>query len=121
MAPRVTNTALRKFISTTQGKSYTVGAVTVLLVLVIFVAGIFPALSSILFQIQQNGERTEALQKIETKRQTLRALSSEEEEKHALTLSLNSNLPDTLDQKSLFDQINNIVASVGCDLLSVTF
>jgi Tfp pilus assembly protein PilO len=121
MAPRLTNTSLRNFISTTQGKSYTVGAVTILLVLVIFMAGIFPALSSILFQIQQNGERTNALQEIETKRQTLRSLSTEEQSKHAISLSLDANLPDSLDQTGLFTIVNNMVNSVGCQLISVTF
>ncbi len=119
--PRQTNATLRNFIATTQGKSYTVTGVTILLVLVIFIVGVFPAISSILFQAQQNGQRTTALDAIATKQTTLRALSTEEESKHAVSLSLNANLPDALNQSDILQNITGMANSAGCTVVSITF
>jgi Tfp pilus assembly protein PilO len=121
MAPRFSSTTLRNFIATTQGKSYTVVVVTVLLVIVIFLAGVFPALSSIFLQIEQNNSRTEALSQIETKRQTLRTLTAEEAEKRAVALSLDANLPSELDQIGIFTSLSNIAEDSGGELVAATF
>jgi len=121
MAPRFSSSTLRNFIATAQGKSYTIGVVTILLILVIFLVGVFPALSSIFLQIEQNSNRTQALEQIEIKRQTLRTLSVEESDKHAVTLSLNAYLPDKFDQVGIFNQLNEMATDTGSVLMAVTF
>jgi cell division protein FtsX len=79
MANRFRNDSLRTFIQTSKGKSYTVAAITILLVVVMFIFGVYPAISAIVAQINDNATRESVLSQIETKRDTLRTLVQTEQ------------------------------------------
>lgn len=119
--PRFTSKILKQLLSTSQGKSYTVAAITILLVLILFVVGIFPAVSSILFQVTENDSRRTALETIEEKRQIMRKLIGEEAEKKAVSLALETYMPDEIDQKYTLAKIAEIATEAEGNLIGVGF
>ncbi len=121
MPRRFSSDRLRKFIATQQGKSYTVVSITLLLVLVIFLVGVFPAISAITFQIQENSNRQTTLEAMEQKRLILRDLITEEKSKRAVTFALQASLPDSLAQAELFTDIQALVKNSGGVLNAVGF
>jgi Tfp pilus assembly protein PilO len=121
MANRFISDNLRNFIQTSRGKSQTVAATTILLLLAMFLFGVYPALGAIIEQIDVNAKRTDALGQIETKRLTLRDLVVEEGEKEAVALALNTSLPDELDQEALLSSIIGLVQETDNVLLAINF
>jgi Tfp pilus assembly protein PilO len=96
-------------------------SVTLLLVLAIFLFGVFPAISAITFQIQENNNRQDTLTALEQKRVILRNLIAEEKSKRAVTIALQASMPDDLLQAQLFTDIQKLTKNSGAVLTAVAF
>ncbi len=121
MASRFTNESLRTFIQTSKGKSYAVGAVTILLVVVMFIFGVYPAVGAIIAQVNDNASREDVLSQIEEKRDTLRSLVLTEQSNHAVSLSLETNMPSSLDQETLYNRLVDLAAKSNVSVVSTNF
>jgi len=53
MAPRFSSKQLSTFIATSRGKSYTVTAITAVLIIILVLVGVYPAISAILNQYSE--------------------------------------------------------------------
>jgi Tfp pilus assembly protein PilO len=98
---------MQRFIATSRGRSYTIVIITALLILVLIFLAILPAVNAIILQVNQNGDRLQALARIDEKREALRTLLSKHQENLSLAVGLAHALPYELDQEAL---INDIVA-----------
>lgn len=113
---------LREFIATSQGKSYTVLVVTTVLVLLIVLLGIFPAVSAILLQVEQNNTRHLAVGEIDSKRLVLRDLTAEQNTKPAVVAALNAAIPDgDIAQDKVFTFIQKTMAANQLKFSTVSF
>ncbi len=123
MAPKLSaSRQIDQILETAKGKSYAVTGVTVLLVVLIVLVGIFPAISAIIFQISENNSRQEALDQVNAKREILVGLVEEEQEKRAVSLALNNYLPNEISQQSVYDVVNQVLLSgVDVDVLAIRF
>lgn len=121
MAPRFSNPQLEKLLQSSQGKSYTVTAVTVLLLVVLVLIGVFPAVSAILFKINENGDRLDALAQITLKETTLRGLISREQDTTAVTAALNYYMPDAVSQDSIYRLVAQQGEISGAEILNIRF
>lgn len=108
-------------VATQQGKSYAVAAVTLLLMLVMIAFGIFPVVSALFAGIEQNSVKSELLEKMQTKRTILQKLIVEENSKHAVSLALESALPDSLDQVQVINNLNSLAQSTGSTINILNF
>lgn len=119
--PRLRSERLRTFLKTVKGKTYTVGAITTLLVIIIFLIGVFPAISAILLQVEDNQSRITALSKIDTKRTTLRTLSNGLSTSSLAVTALNAVLPENLVQEDILNQLNGLANEYNLQLLNISF
>lgn len=121
MASRFTNDSLRSFIKTSKGKSYTVAAITILLIVIMFIFGVYPAVGAIIAQVNDNTARENVLAQIETKRNTLRSLVLTEQSNHAVSLSLETNMPSSLDQETLYNRLVDLAKKANVSVISTNF
>lgn len=121
MAPRLDSKKLRDFISTSKGKSYTVAISTVALILLLVVVGIFPAVNSILYQVQENDRKLGVLGTMDTKITTIRSLVQQEQLKPTISAALDKALPNGVSQEVLFDLINQGASENSVTINSLAF
>jgi Tfp pilus assembly protein PilO len=121
MATRFNNAQLDQLLATSKGKSYTVIVVTVALIIVILLAGVFPAASAILLQVSENQNREAALQKVELKDSVLRKLVTQEKAKRAVSLALSSYFPDNITQENIYSRVAKIAADSKVEILAINF
>lgn len=108
-------------LNTRQKQSYALVAGTVLIQLLLIFGGVFPVISSILFQLEQNGTKSAILAQMETKETNLRTLINTETQKRPVTLALNAALPDGIDQSEFLDSINELAAKNSGVLIFLSF
>lgn len=121
MAPRFSNPTLQKLLTTAKGKSYTVSVVTVGLIIILLLVGVFPVVSSVFFQVSENQNKQQALTEIAEKSNTLTSLVQQEQTKRAVSLALDEYLPDGIGQEGVYTTINEIVGQTGVELASISF
>jgi Tfp pilus assembly protein PilO len=72
------NNSLQELLKTTQGKTYTVIIVTIILIVLMFSVAIVPAYRSVTDQIAQNRVKSEYLEQLSKKEDILRILANQE-------------------------------------------
>lgn len=112
---------INALLSTRQRQSYALVAITAFVALVLIGIGVFPIISSILYQLEQNGQKNEILVRMQTKEQNLRTLISAERQKREVTLALNAALPDTLMQSDFVESVNEIASKNQITLVFISF
>lgn len=108
-------------ISTRQGQSYAVLAGTLLLVIVLFGFGVYPLVSSIVYENEQNTIRQENLNKMEQKLSTLRQLIAEDQAKKSVSVALQSVFPDDVSQVNLIQDVTDTAKTDGVVIFSFGF
>lgn len=121
MARSTLNQRLNALLSTRQNQSYALILVTIFIVLILIGVGVFPIISSILYQTEQNALKSEVLTRMETKERNLRTLISTESQKREVSLALNAALPDKLLQSEILDSLNELVERNEVELIFVSF
>src|SRR5260221_5060878 len=115
------NKALNDLLSTSQRKSYFVGFVTVLFILVMVLAGILPAYSAFTFQNEENNKRDEAIDKLTSKLETTKGLTKEMEDKQPLIDYFNEVFPSVASQDSIVSLVNTLVNSNNVYFVRLSF
>lgn len=114
-------TRINALLSTRQRQSYALIVITIFITFVLIVLGVFPIISSILFQVEQNTSKGLILEQMETKERNLRTLINTESQKHEVTLALDAALPNTLDQSGFLETINELVDDHQAVLVFASF
>lgn len=112
---------LNELLSTAQNKSYFVGAVTVIFIVVMSLVGIIPAYSAFTFQNEENGKRDVLIEKLTKKLTISQALSREYDDKKAIVDYFAEAFPDNANQESIIMLLNDIVAVNNSFLQKMTF
>lgn len=122
MPQRYRNTTrLNELLSTSQNKSYFVGAVTVIFIVVMSMVGIVPAYSAFTFQHEENGKRDVLIEKLTKKLTISQALSREYDEKEAVVEYFAESFPDNADQEGIITLLNDIVNVNNSYIVKMTF
>ncbi len=112
---------LNEILSTSQNKSYFVGAVTVVFIVIMAMVGIIPAYSAFTFQNEENGKRDVLIEKLRKKLKTSQTLSEEYTNKSSLVDYFNKSFPASAEQQDIIDTINAIISNNGAQLNRITF
>jgi hypothetical protein len=112
---------LRQFLTTAQGKTYTVTFFTGLLVLILVVFVMLPSFTAIFGQLAENSEREAALQQVELKNSTIRTLLAQEQQNRAITVALQQNFPDKYNQSEISAHIIKLAEESSVFLTGVRF
>ncbi|MCA9379425.1 type 4a pilus biogenesis protein PilO [Candidatus Dojkabacteria bacterium] len=112
---------ITSLVATEQGKSYTVAAVTLFLLLIMIAFGIFPVVSAVFTGIESNAVKTELLAEMKQKQQIVRGLIVEESEKHAVSLALEAALPDDMGQVKFLNDLDSLANSTGTTINILNF
>jgi len=115
------NKRLNELLSTAQNKSYFVGAVTVVFIVVMSIVGIIPAYSSFTFQNEENTKRDQLIAKLTTKLTTSQALSKQYDSKQDLVAYFKITFPDLPNQQSIITLLDDITQTNNSHLQKITF
>jgi Tfp pilus assembly protein PilO len=118
---RNVNKRLNELLATSQNKSYFVGAVTVIFIVIMAMVGIIPAYSAFTFQNEENGKRDILIEKLKTKLATSQALSKEYDNKIDLVEYFAKSFPNNADQQGIVELINSMVNENSSFLDKITF
>jgi hypothetical protein len=119
---RFESTQLIKFLTTdSQGKSYATIAATIILMVVMFLIGVFPTISTIFQQNSINENRAAYLTKLEENLSALRTLGQAQTSLFAEVEALNAVLPTTLPQVEVISEISAMADELEVKLLAVSF
>ncbi|MBE2280412.1 MAG: hypothetical protein IAE91_08480 [Ignavibacteriaceae bacterium] len=123
MPPRYRNVnkRLNEVLSTSQNKSYFVGAVTVVFIVIMAMVGIIPAYSAFTFQNEENGKRDIVIEKLSNKLRISQALSKEYDQKTGLVNYFDYTFPDSAEQEEIVTLLNDIVTTNNSFLQKITF
>lgn len=116
-----TTRRLNELLSTSQNKSYFVGAVTVVFIVIMTMVGILPAYSAFTFQNEENAKRDILIEKLQKKLQISQELSTEYENKSALVSYFNEVFPETAKQQDIIKLLNDIVTNNSSFLNRISF
>jgi Tfp pilus assembly protein PilO len=112
---------LNQYLQTSEHRSYFVIAVTIAFVIAMVMFGILPAFSAFTEQGVENERRAEAIAELKTKRDALRNLTVESEEKKELIAYFNEVFPGEINQDDFILEIDKIAKASGIQLDSVGF
>lgn len=112
---------LNAFLKTSEGASYFTVAATVIMLIVLFLFGVFPTISTILFQTTENEKRADYLDKANTKMATLDKLYKDGQDKIETVKRLNYYFPDAFNQEAVYTELNDLVAKHSIILTSLAF
>lgn len=118
---RNVNKRLNDLLSTSQSKSYFVGAVTVVFIVIMAMVGILPAYSAFTFQNEENAKRDEVIAKLTTKLQISQTLSKEYDSKIDVVNYFKEIFPDNPDQNGIITLLNDIALSNSSFLSKLSF
>ncbi len=115
-------TRLDKYFEDTKRRSYFVAAATTIFVLIIFLFGVRPAVSSVLKQNKANKVRDEAIDALELKLNTLRSLVQESEQDKDLISYFNQLFPEnSSDQDYVLGELVDLVQGSNLKIVSLNF
>jgi hypothetical protein len=112
---------LNELLATSQNKSYFVGAVTVIFIVIMTMVGILPAYSAFTFQYEENNKRDQLIEKLSNKLKVSQTLSKEYDSKIAIVNYFAESFPDNPDQEGIVDLIKEMVAANKSYLEKITF
>lgn len=120
--PKFESAQLIKFLTTnSQGKSYATIAGTIILLVVMFLLGVFPTVSTILQQISINGNRATYLAKLESNLSALRTLGQQQTALAPEVETLNELLPTQLPQVEIVAEVAEMSEALSVNLTGVSF
>lgn len=112
---------LDEILSTSQRKTYFIAFATVVFVIVVTLAGILPAFSTLTFQGEENARRQDGINKIKAKLEDAKKLSTEYNQNPNLVNYFNLIFPNNIDQQYLITKINDLVNQNNSYLSSINF
>lgn len=112
---------LQEILNSREGRVVTLGAVSTIALILLVVLGIFPAVNSILAQIEQNQEREVALIQIDDSIDTLVTLSQEVQEKEDLANVLRNVMPRGFSQELVLERVFALGESAEVEFSNVRF
>lgn len=121
MALKTQRTILDDIMATTQGKTYTVFTVTLLVVVLLIVFAISPAYLSITNQISRNNAKMAYLADLDKKEETLRSLTNQEADLADEIDILNTDFKDKRNDEFMLSNMSKMASTYNCDLTSMTF
>ena len=122
MASFFSNSKIEDYLKDSKGKSYFTIAVTIVFIVVVLIAGIFPAYSAIASQNRENDKRRLALESLTTKVETLRSLVQQESTKEDVIELFNSSFPsETQLQEDLIRAIADAISNNNVGMKNIGF
>ncbi|BCX13653.1 MAG: hypothetical protein KatS3mg085_185 [Candidatus Dojkabacteria bacterium] len=115
------NFDLNKYLQSSKQKSYFVTAVTLSLVVLVFLVGILPAYSAIVFQIDQNKKRDEATKTLQAVIEQFKNFINQEENEFTILSTFNDIFPEKMDQSSVIEDFVNFTKQRDIELKSISF
>lgn len=115
------NKRLNDLLSTSQNKSYFVGAITVVFIVIMAMVGIIPAYSAFTFQNEENGKRDLVIEKLNKKLTISQGLSKEYDAKIDVVNYFKQTFPDNPDQKGIITLLNNIATTNNSFVKKISF
>lgn len=112
---------LNELLATSKNKSYFVGAITVLFVILMVLLGILPSYTAFTTQGEVNVRRQDVIDKLEKKRTTLENLVRQETEKKNLFNKFNAIFPDEPVQVAVLNEIEALAVKEKNLLLNSSF
>lgn len=121
MDPSLVNKRLNELLSTSKNKSYFVGAVTVLFIILMTMVGILPAYSAFTFQNEENDRRDEVIAKLQNKVDISKALTEEYQSKTDLVNYFNKVFPNIPQQSDIVQSLTDLADKHQVYLSKLTF
>lgn len=123
MPPRYRSASkkLNDLLSTSQNKSYFVGAITVLFIVLMTMVVILPAYSAFTFQSEENGKRNQLIEKLTKKLDISKKLTQEYDAKTKMVNYFKEVMPESAMQDTIMDLMNKTIESNSATLISITF
>jgi len=118
---RNVNKRLNDLLATSQNKSYFVGAITVVFIVIMAMVGILPAYSAFTFQNEENGKRDLVITKLSNKLGISQGLSKEYDSKKDVVSYFEEIFPKQPSQNSIIDLVNSISVSNSSFLSKISF
>ena len=115
------NAKLNELLSTSQRKSYFVGFVTVLFILIMTLGGILPAYSAFTFQNEENSKRDQVIDALTAKLNTVKSLTKESQDKASEVEYFNEIFPSEPNQDEIYTLINTMVNANNLYFGRITF
>lgn len=115
------NNRLLRIISTRRGASYTVGIVTILMVVIMLLLAILPAYRSITDQLKNNEAKLKYLQDLKIKKGSMDDLLNEYDTNYELIQQFETYYRDKADNEMIIANFDKIAQNNNCSLTSVTF
>jgi Tfp pilus assembly protein PilO len=121
MAKITVNERLNSIIESSQGKTYLVAAVTLLVIVLMIFLAIAPAYRSITDQLTLNQFKAQYLADLNTKNSNLQTLATQEQKYTGQLSLLDSYLPAKDNTELVTANLNKISETYGCKLSLVNF
>ena len=115
------NKRLNDLLATSQNKSYFVGAITVVFIVIMAMVGILPAYSAFTFQNEENAKRDLVIEKLTTKLRISQGLSKEYDSKISIVNYFKEIFPNTPNQDGIITLLNDIATSNSSYLSKLSF
>jgi len=115
------NKRLNDLLATSQNKSYFVGAITVVFIVIMAMVGILPAYSAFTFQNEENAKRDLVIEKLTTKLRISQGLSKEYDSKISIVNYFKEIFPNTPNQDGIITLLNDIATSNSSNLSKLSF